>query len=135
VAMPIYCAFVLLLIPLIALVGIITEANLLDAGPAGSGMFSARLNGLFAVSHYDTIVVLCVLEVVLGKDPIAGRQRVAGVGDVFFSYVRRSATDFYTVRTIRLEASRKRVLTLASVATTAPAVLLPLPHRHLFSAS
>ena len=57
-------------------------------------------------------IVLGVLVVVLGRDRIAGRLRIARELNVFFSNVSGVAADFH-VGSVRLVDPRHRIVTLA----------------------
>jgi hypothetical protein len=87
---------------------------------------------LLAVSHDDAVVVLCVLEIVLSQNRIAGRLSVPGQGHVFLGNMSGRAAQLH-IGTVALETPRQRVLAFALlivliVAAAASAVLLSLPH-------
>ena len=91
---------------------------------------------LFAIGQDDAVVVLSVLEIILGQNPIAGRQRVAGQRDVLLGDV-GGRTAHLHVRSRAFETARQRVLRFAVVvaaivivvvATAAATILLSLPH-------
>lgn len=91
---------------------------------------------LFAIGHYDAVIMLGMLQIVFSKHRVATRLRISRQCDVLFRDMRRGAPDFH-VRAGTLEAPRERVLTFAVlivivviivVAAAASAVLLSLPH-------
>ena len=77
--------------------------------------------------HDDAVVVLGVLEIALGRDQVAGSERVAGERHVFLGDMRRGPANFH-VGSVRFKAPRQWILGLAATAA-APAILLSLPHR------
>ena len=88
----------------------------------------ARLIELLAIGHDDADVMLGVLEIVFCEHRIAGRLSIARQGEILLGYMRRRAPDFH-LRSIGLEAPRKRILAFAIVVAAAAAtILLSLPH-------
>ena len=77
--------------------------------------------------HDDAAIMLGVLEIALGRDQIARRQRVARERHVLFGDMCRGPADLH-VGPIGFVAPCQWILGLASAAA-APAVLLSLPHR------
>jgi len=126
---------------LVALAEIVAGAivRAVMAAAAAVDHFTRLLNLLLAVSEDDPIVVLCVLQIILGEDVVAGGLGIAGELHVFLGDMGRCAAHLH-IRAVRLEAAREGVLSLSVagmvivvvvvdvVAATATAMLLSLPH-------
>ena len=82
--------------------------------------------------HDDAIVMLGVLEIALGRDHVAGGERVAGERHVFLGDMRRGAPDLH-VGPVQFIVPRQWILGLAATAAAAPAILLSLPHFRLIT--
>ena len=117
--------------------------------PLGQGLGLAGGLELLAVGHDYAAVVLGVLEIILSQNAIAGRLRVTCERQVFLRNMGGGAANFH-IGSVRLEATRQRVLPLAErsvgaaavviavavvVATATTAVLLMLTWPHWRSSS
>src|SRR5207247_5379476 len=76
---------------------------------------------------YDAVIVLGMLIVVLGRNRIAGSQRVPRELNIFFCNVGRIAANFH-IRTIGFVYPHHRVVTLAVIVASAHPFILTVSH-------
>jgi hypothetical protein len=116
----------------IVAVVIIIVAELGDVVGAAKALTTIRhialANRLIAERHYDAIIMLGMLQIVLRQDRISGRLGVTRQRHVFLGNVSRRATDL-DVWAIALKIASQRILSAGlAIASAASAVLLSLPH-------
>ena len=114
-------------IVLIAFVAILVPARPVAAIAAFAGLAAMLRTELRLGRHDDAVIVLGVLEIALGRDQVAGGERVASELHVFLGNMRRGPANFH-VGSVRFIVPRQGILGLAATAA-APAILLSLPHR------
>ena len=100
---------------LVALLHVLIEGT--GGVAAGGG------TGLLLRTGDDAEVMLAVLEVVLGRDRVAGRQRIAGELGVLVGDVLSGAADL-DVGTVRFVRARQRIRTLGAVTPAHPSILV-----------
>src|SRR5262245_60519163 len=111
----------------VAFVSAFVPARLAIAAVGPLALMAAMLRAHLRLrGHDDAIVVLGVLEIALGRNHVAGRERIAGERHVFLGDMRRRAPDLH-VGAVRFVVPRQWILGLAAAASS-PAILLSLPH-------